>query len=174
MRESGSKGFSIIELIVVIVLLGILAAVVFPRMLGPSGFEEAGARDAVISIARGAQQLALGRSDVTFRIEQAGGEWLFTARAGGDVLRSARIPAANVSLETGATTAGLVCASDFSIPVSNSFTVSYDSLGNATEFSNGGPGDAVSNGVRICINRSTALSVCISPGGYAHQGDCLD
>jgi len=174
MKSCRHKGFTIIELVIVIVLLGIVAAVVFSRFMGPSGFEQAGARDAVISIARGAQQLAMGRNDVTFEIDNIGSNWVFSARAGGNVLRRAEVPANNLVLETGSTAAGGTCAAGLDTPLSNDFVVTYDRQGNATTFTNGGAPAAVDNGVRICINDSTALSVCISPGGFAYQGDCVD
>ena len=54
-----SAGFSLIELVVVIVLLGIVAAVAMPRLQGGSGFEERGFRDEVVAALRYAQKSAV-------------------------------------------------------------------------------------------------------------------
>jgi len=54
-----SAGFSLIELVVVIVLLGIVAAVVMPRWRGGSGFEERALHDQVVAALRYAQKSAV-------------------------------------------------------------------------------------------------------------------
>ena len=54
-----SAGFSLIELVVVIVLLGIVAAVAIPRWRGGSGFEERALHDQVVAALRYAQKSAV-------------------------------------------------------------------------------------------------------------------
>ncbi|BAO28637.1 prepilin-type N-terminal cleavage/methylation domain-containing protein [Sulfuritalea hydrogenivorans] len=55
------RGFTIIELVVVIVILGIMAVVVLPRMDSLGGFEAAGFRDQTVAILRFAQKSALAQ-----------------------------------------------------------------------------------------------------------------
>lgn len=59
MRVTRNRGFSMIELIVVIVLLGIVAAIALPRWRGGNGFEERGVRDQIVAALRYAQKSAI-------------------------------------------------------------------------------------------------------------------
>ena len=53
-KNTNSKGFTLIELIIVTVILGILATVAAPRMLGTIGSAEAAAEKAVVAALRSA------------------------------------------------------------------------------------------------------------------------
>lgn len=74
------RGFTIVELIVVIVIAGILAAFVIPKWRGGTGFEERGFRDQVVAGLRHAQKAAIGaRRQV--RADFAAGSVQFFIRA---------------------------------------------------------------------------------------------
>lgn len=159
----------------VLILLGIISAVVFSRLSGPSTFDSLAASDAIISIARSAQQHALGREDVTLNIEQSGSDWKISAKEGNGAveLRSLSISSRRLELETGSTASTVsTCATAFDTAVASDFSVAFDSQGNALTLTNNSSVEGVSNGVRICVNDDDALSVCISPGGFAHRGAC--
>lgn len=171
-------GFTLVELIVVIVLLGIVSVVVVARFLNPNAFNQQAATDALVSNIRFAQQASLGRSDVSFTIEQQSGEWIFTALADTDVLSELAVSTGNVRLETGEPVwTGDTCASgsSFNVPVDN-FELVFDSQGNLASFSNTTVGTEpmapTFNGVRICVNDTVSASVCVSRAGYAHVGNC--
>jgi hypothetical protein len=126
----------------------------------------------------------LGRDAVTFEIDAAGGDWIFTAKAGGNVIRTFQASTDNVILETGSAIASGsdTCATGFDTTVvagASAFQLSFDGESNLDEFIYDGIGgppldaeDPAFNGVRICVNDSVTRSVCVSPGGYAYAGNC--
>ncbi len=176
----GLKGFTLVESVIVIVLIGIVGVVVIPRFLRPNAFSPVATQDGLIATIRAAQQAALGRSAVTFEIDTDGDDWTFTAKAGIDTIRTFAIPTNGVTLETGlAVMSGDTCASDpgdFNDAMTSDFLLTFDGKGNLLSFTNGAPPELVSdvsfNGVRICVNDDVELSVCVSPAGYAYAGNC--
>jgi len=56
------NGFTLIEMVTVITIVGVLAVVVIPRFLQPSNFESRTVSDQLISSARQAQQLAMSKA----------------------------------------------------------------------------------------------------------------
>jgi MSHA pilin protein MshC len=58
--RSKCTGFTLVELVVIIMMVGILAVVALPRFTGKHGFEERGFRDQVAAGLRHAQKAAIG------------------------------------------------------------------------------------------------------------------
>ena len=59
-----AAGFTLIEVITVIIIIGILSVNVLPKFLSSSGFEEYTYRDELLTKLRGVQQRAMQRTDV--------------------------------------------------------------------------------------------------------------
>ncbi len=69
------RGFTVVELVVVILLIGILSANTIPRFFSLNQFDEMGFADAVLSATRYAQKLALAsRCDTRVRVHPGGYE----------------------------------------------------------------------------------------------------
>ena len=65
MRAPTARGFSLVELILVMAIAGILAAVAVPRLIGRNSFDTRGFADQLAATARFAQKLAIAqRRDV--------------------------------------------------------------------------------------------------------------
>jgi len=177
-RNNANKGFSMVELIIVILLVGITGVVVIARLMSPATFNELAARDGLLTVIRAAQQASLGRSTVTFEINQVADDWVFEARAGGTPVQTIEIPMSGVVLETGSAIAsGSTCATAYDTAVAADFELAFSSKGDLTQFTNNTTTelvDAAFNGVRICVNDSVEFSVCVSPAGYAYAGNCDD
>ena len=102
------SGYTAIELVVVMVVLGVLAANTLPRFFTASRFDEMGYTDAVVSAMRYAQKLAIAsRCDTRFRLD-TNGYALFqraTDCGVGSLTRAVTRPGGDTW--TGATPAGL-------------------------------------------------------------------
>ena len=61
-RLRKQNGFTLIEMITVIIILGIMAVAVIPRFLAPSNFESRATADTLISSLRQARQLAMSKA----------------------------------------------------------------------------------------------------------------
>lgn len=177
-RTGSAQGFTLIELIVAIVLIGILSAVTFSRFLRSDTFNASINRDQIISSVRAAQQKVIGRSDVSLTLQPEGGQLQLIVEQDNTEVQRSSAPLDGVSLsgdvnilDSCANTSGA-----YAITASNPMLLEFDSLGDLRRGGvQGGdyPGPVVT-GLRICVNNNPQYSVCVSKAGYAYAGDCVD
>lgn len=168
-------GFTIVEVIVAIVIMSLLGAVILSRFSDANQFNGLVVRDQIISLARTAQQNSLGRPAVVMTITPDGNDVDIVTSSNGTTIESVTTSMSTLSLtgdrnETascGVTGGGAISTSG------GSMTFTFGELGDIASPS-GVTGDtgAVVSGLRVCINNDPALSVCVSPSGYAYPGDC--
>lgn len=168
-------GFSIIEIVVVLAILGIMSVVITSRVLRADTYNAAIARDQIISMARTAQQKAIGRNDVGLTLQGAGDNLNINISDSTGVIQSVRFSRSSVDAQADVN----VLSSCSVLPAGTTvtdmapFVLRYTHLGDLLEGGVGGV-TAVATGARVCINNDPSMSVCISSTGYAYEGDCIE
>jgi len=168
------RGFSLIELVSVMVLVGILAVYIAPKMMGSSGYEQYVVRDQLISAIRFAQQHAMfdQASAHCYRIN--------ITTHGYGVERSINGGAAfstMTDLDLAASDSSVTAAlNKVTLPV---LTQRFNALGNPVANV-----DALGNNVTDCsgvtsatqtinIAGSATIPLCLYSTGYVRAGTCI-
>ena len=162
-------GFTIVELIAVLILLGILSTVSMSGMVKPSAFAPQILSHELISQARLARRLATARQDatITLTIDATLDEWRFqidTDLEGN--FRSSTISAEHSSLQ--ANSGGVVAA----INAGSALVITFDALGDLSAVSIGGNTGDPATGISLTIGGDSTRVACIYPSGYAAQVAC--
>lgn len=175
MLKTRIQGFTIPELVIAIVLIGIVAAVTLSRFLRDDAYNAAIVRDQLVSMSRAAQQKAIGRADVSLRIQQVGDQLRFVIEDDSGSVQTSSVDRDAVSLSYDVNVVqacNLSPASSVFGPGSN-LRLSFDQLGNLVTAGAVGSEQPVTRALRLCVNNDPRLSVCVSPAGFAHVGECL-
>jgi MSHA pilin protein MshC len=169
------RGFSVVELVIVILIAGILSAAVISRVLRSDTYNEAITRDQLVSLARSAQQKAIGRDDVRLVLQPSGNRLNMRIEDGGGVVQTVSTALDSVELRGDVNTLAScgVTAGAQLVSAGSPMSLYYNSLGDLLKGGVGAPVN-ISTGARVCINSNPLMSVCISAAGYAYVGDCVD
>ena len=152
------EGYTLVELVMVLVLVGILSAGASSVMSGRSDYSGALIRDQLIASIRLAQQSAMAKTqgnNVTHTLATLSGNYLF------DITHPSHTSSRQVDGEgttvTWSTTAltGACSGVIGTLP----HVLSFDSRGDATE-------------TRYCISGTREYSICVSALGFAYEGIC--
>ena len=148
------KGFTLIELVMVISVIAIISAFAGSRFAEVSNFSSLGARDQLIASSQTAQKRALAYVDsanpVTLTVSQTATQWQFDIVQDGNTLASRIAERSGASLRIGATL----------MTNGSSQVLTFDEnaeTGNNTEFT---------------FSAQNSHSLCISASGFAYRGAC--
>jgi prepilin-type N-terminal cleavage/methylation domain-containing protein len=165
-------GFTVVELIAVLVLLGILAATAMSRMVSGNAYAPALVAQQLLAVGRLAQQTALARQDATVAIEvdQDAGDWRFRVQVDDGVTTTtaveerASIANTSVVVMNGATTVSLGPATALSL--------SFDGLGSVAASSAGSTVVDPTIGVGFTVSGDSTSLLCIGSTGHVYRGNC--
>lgn len=162
-------GFTIVELITVVILLGILSAVAFARMGSSSAFEPAMLMQQIDEELRLAQKLATARQDsqITFTLSLSGNQWQCQTSSNVDgILRTAVIERNNSSIV--ATSSSNSAALD----ATTTLSLQMDGIGNLTTATLGVNSANVDMGIHLLIGGDSQRDLCVYPTGYVAHAAC--
>jgi len=143
-ESSQNRGFTVVELVVVIVLLGILSIYAVPRFVGVASFEKSGFYQETVSAARYANRLAVGRGEeVSIRFKPNGYELFYQ--------KGTPLPKQGHPVSSGSNGVTLTSSdSDVSLP----HNATFDALGRCSQGCNGGLSISV-GGRKMTIHEET-------------------
>lgn len=164
------KGFTLVELVAVLVLLGIIGTVAFSRFSNVESFRATLLQDSLLVSQRLAQRAALSHhaSSIQWRLSQpTTGQWRYAvlidgSEAQADTLSSDAGVSYSVALAAGGTLSGTVASG-------GTLTLSYDTLGNFTQINNGSGAQTVNGSLQLSLSGSP---LCVSLSGYAYEATC--
>ncbi|EKO3438813.1 GspH/FimT family pseudopilin [Vibrio fluvialis] len=156
------RGFTLVELIVVVLLVAILSAYAASRFLGVSSFSAFAAQDQAISIIRQIQvsRMQSNLSDVAL---QTNSYYVLAVQPG--CLGSVAACALNQDDSRSDVLRGNQLSFSSSVVLTNQ-RIQFDLLGN--------PKNEAASGVTITISApGSSAAVCINTQGYVARGNCL-
>jgi prepilin-type N-terminal cleavage/methylation domain-containing protein len=166
-----NHGFTVIELVAVLVLIGVLAVTSYSRWFSGSPFELSATAADISTVARLAQRIAVFKpgNNITLGVSNVAGIWQLVVMEDDDGYISNLFQNDNNS---GNTIAIAGVAGPVTLSAVNDLVVNYDDLGNISALLVGGVALGATVGVAISISTDSPKLICISPVGFVHAGAC--
>lgn len=170
LAASKQSGFTLLELVAVLVLLGIISAVAFPRFASFDSYSDRVFRDTLLTSLRLAQRTALSHNSATveWRLNRSAAEnWRYaidinSAQQTSETLASDQVIAYSANLSADGTIAGNLALND-------TLTLRYDPSGNLILADDGDSTGALNSSMQLTAN---GQQLCISLTGFAYAGTC--
>ena len=169
--QSGSQlGFTLIEMVAVLLLLGILGTVAFSRFAGVGTYEDRVFRDTLTTSLRLAQRTALSHNTATveWRLNNSAAQnWLYaididSTQQLGETLVMNQVVSYSASLSAGGNISG-------ALALNNTLTLRYDPSGNLIWANDGTSSGALNSSMQLTAN---GQQLCVSLTGFAYEGTC--
>lgn len=175
MKYPQQYGFTLIELIVVLILIAILSVTALPRFLGKAGTEEITVQDQLVAVLRLMQNRAMQQTNpgschqVLFTAVQVGSAATNPCTPTSDFSSQQQNDADQLRLSDTQISLSLFNASSGGIELNSPFRFRFNSLGQPV--SDSSPSTRFENGLRINMAGSINAPVCIEAEGYIHPCD---
>lgn len=174
MKYLMQRGFTLIELIVVMILITIISVTALPKFLGKAGTEEITVQDQLIAVLRLMQNRAMQNTDsdachqVLFTALQLGSAAVNPCSATSAFSLQQQNDADQLRLSDTDITLILFNASNGGTVINPPFRFRFNSLGKPVEDTDLSQALFNGNGVRFVVQGTTNTAVCIESEGYIH------
>lgn len=170
---SAQHGFTFIELVTVVALLGIISVVALPRLVGGNAFGGEEVARQFVAGARLAQQQAMTHTDGSVALEVsrdgAGHQYAVTLTSAGVVqtLFSAKAAFRDVSVDV------LAGALHSTLGVGQTLVLAFSPRSALSSVTLAGVAGSITGGVALTVGGEPQRALCVAASGYAHRGACL-